>query len=212
MILVLITLISIFILSYLYITNRIFIFIYNILCILLGVTSSERDDCILMKRDVLLYDKRIAKEYNIIYNNKKHDLVFIAESDEIDLQIKDCFSNISDILPLKKLIVYCGIKKEGIIEDDIDIDITDIFRYFVYYYNKDNTLDIFLKYILYKGIINNECNEYNECDGYNECNEYNEFDKYNEYSFVLYLNDSDFTEIVYDMKSIKNIKFKELLS
>lgn len=207
MILVLITLISIFVLSYLYITNRIFIFIYNILCILLGVISSERDDCILMKRDVLLYDKRIAKEYNIIYNDKKHDLVFIAESDEIDLQIKDCFSNMSDILPLKKLIVYCGIKKEGVIEDDIDIDITDIFRYFVYYYNKDNTLDIFLKYILYKGIINNGCNEYN---GYCDINK--EFDKYNEYSFVLYLNDSDFTEIVYDMKSIKNIKFKELLS
>ena len=225
MILVFITLISIFVLSYLYITNGIFIFVYNTLCMILGVVSSERDDCILMKRDVFIHDKHIAKEYNIIYNDKNHDLVFIAESDEIDLQIKDCFSNISEIIPLKKLIVYCGIKKDGVIEGDIDIDIdiTDMFRYFVYYYDKDISLDIFLKYILHKGIIidsiydayikyiiYNECSEYNKYSGCSDINK--EFDKYNEYKFVLYLNDHDFTEIVYDMKSIKDIKFKELLS
>lgn len=187
---------------------------------ILGVVSSERDDCILMKRDVFIHYKYIAKEYNIIYNDKNHDLVFIAGSEEIDLQIKDCFSNMSEIMPLKKLIVYCGIKKECIIEDDIDIDITDMFRYFVYYYDKDITLDIFLKYILHKGIIPNSI--YNTYTKYNICNKYDkhsdycdinaEFDKYNEYKFVLYLNDPGFTEIVYDMKNIKDIKFKELLS
>ena len=190
---------------------------------ILGVVSSERDDCILMKRDVFIHYKYIAKEYNIIYNDKNHDLVFIAGSEEIDLQIKDCFSNMSEIMPLKKLIVYCGIKKEGIIEDDIDIDITDMFRYFVYYYNKDITLDIFLKYILHKGIIPNSiyntytkyniCNKYDKYDKYGDyCDINAEFDKYNEYKFVLYLNDPGFTEIVYDMKNIKDIKFKELLS
>ena len=224
MVLVLIIVFSIFALSYLYITNKLFIFVYDTLCILLGVLSFKRNDCILMKRAIFTYNNYIAKEYNIVYNEKNHDLVFIAESDKIDLQIKDFFSNISKILALKNLIVYCGIKKEGIIEDDIDIDVTEIFRYFVYYYDKDTKLDIFLKYILTKGAIQdsvynvyskyniyNEYSEYNEYNGYDYFDINSEFDKYSEYSFVLYLNDSDFTEIVYSMKSIKDLKFKELL-
>jgi len=224
MILVLIILSSVFVLLYLYITNKLFVFVYDTLCILLGVLSFKRNDCILMKRDVFIYNNYIAKEYNIVYNEKNHDLVFIAESDKIDLQIKDFFSNMSNILAFKKLIVYCGIKKEGIIEDDIDIDVTDIFRYFVYYYDKDITLDIFLKYVLTKGVIQDSVyNVYSKYNIYNEYSKYNiyngysyfdincEFDKYNEYSFVLYLNDSDFTEITYSMKSIKSIKFKDLI-
>lgn len=224
MILVLIILTSVFILYYLYITNKLFISVYNTLCILLGILSLKRDDCVLTKKDVFIYEKYIAKEYSIVYNEKKHDLVFIAESDEIDLQIKDFFSNISEIVALKNLIVYCGIKKEGIIEDDIDIDVTEIFRYFVYYYDKDTKLDIFLKYILTKGVIQdsiynvytkyniyNEYSKYSKYNGCDWCDINSEFDKYNEYSFVLYLNDSNFTEIVYSMKSINDLKFKELL-
>ena len=128
--------------------------------------------------------------YNVIKNNKNFKIVFSSEVDEnIQQHILDFKLNSDICLSAKNLIVNCHLTKDL---DDVDdvFDITEYVRYFCYYFNKVERFDIFLNYLEYKHDINLSLYK----------------------NIILYMNDLDFSEKVYDIKGAKNMSFSEVFS
>lgn len=129
--------------------------------------------------------KYTIKKYDVMYNNKNQEIMFVNES--IDLHEFEI--NKEEYLSNKNLLVHCSIINEG---GDIILDTTDEFRKFCYYYKGDLELMVFFNYtqsLFKKRGIN--CNVFDE-------------------KFLIYLNDTVFTECTYPIRENLCTSFKEL--
>jgi hypothetical protein len=125
--------------------------------------------------------------YNVIKNNKNYKVVFSSDVDEnIQQHILDFKLKTDLCLGAKNLIVNCHLTKRG---TSVTFDITEYVRYFCYYFDKDEKFDIFLNYLEYKHDI--DLSLYKD--------------------IVLYMNDFDFSEKVYDINAVKNMKFSDII-
>jgi hypothetical protein len=77
--------------------------------------------------------KYVIKEYDVVHNNKNHNIIFGNDCCESDFctEIKDFVSNIDEYLLNKNMIVHCSITDK---DNDIILDTTREFRKFCYYY------------------------------------------------------------------------------
>ena len=135
------------------------------------------------------------EQYEMVVNDKNHEIILIGyTSIELTYQFNELIRNVYDKLKYKNDIVYCSIIDDN---GDIVIELTNIFRCFFYYFDKqDFKLWMFFDYIqdyidekaeIYKGI---------QIDNYN---------------FMIYLNDDNFTELSYKIKEIKDKSINEIL-
>jgi hypothetical protein len=94
----------------------------------------------------------------------------------------------------KDLIVHCNISND----DELVVELTNIFRKFCYYFDKDYTLDIFIEY-LHDYISEN----------YSDMQHINIY----KYNLCVYLNDNEFSEKAFSLKTVINEgkTFKELI-
>lgn len=129
----------------------------------------------------------IIKGYDVVYNDKSHSIIFIKHNENLHEkeEEQDFKSNIEEYLLNKTMIVHSSITNEN---GDIVIDTTEDFRKFCYYYEKELVLLPFFNYIQNK--IKDECI----------------FD----YNFMIYLNDSEFTEYNYYIRDNLHSNFKML--
>ena len=130
--------------------------------------------------------------YNVIKNNKNYKVVFSSEvREDIERHILDFKQNGDVCLAAKNVIVNCHLTREGTFtdEDSCDLlDITEYVRYFCYYFDKSEKFDIFLNYLEYEHGI--DLSLYKD--------------------IILYMNDFDFTEKVYDIKTVKDTMFRDI--
>ena len=164
---------------------------------------TKKQDNIIKNKDFNGSNEYKMTKYDIIKNNKMHSVIFSLKvndktenskiEEELEKHILDFKMNTDIVLSNKNLIVNCTLNKyldiEACNEKD-QTDITNSFRYFCYYFDKDIKVDIFLEYLkLHENI------------------------DYNNYScLTIYMNDFDFSERVYDLERLKDIKFSSLLS
>jgi hypothetical protein len=140
-------------------------------------------------------NKYFIQKYNLISNDKDYTIMFMShEKNKLTHHINDFKNNIEDNLMNRDLIVHCNISSDN----DIVIELTDIIRKFCYYFDKDYSLDMFFEYLDNYIIENKPQMQY-----------INIYD----YNFCIYLNDSDFTERLFPLKTLikKSKTFKELL-
>jgi len=170
-----------------YIYSSFFNFLLNIHAFY--IMKTRKDDGFYKKSEMLFedYDNKYLylEEYYFVENGKEQKIVFISDKKKKIIEdVKNFKKNLENIFEKRNLIVYCGIKEKckesGYIEDDI----TNDFRSFVYYFDKDDfTLNTFFSYLN----INLDS------------------------EFVIYKNDNNFTEKNFIVKDILNKTFKELL-
>ena len=136
------------------------------------------------------------EEYEIFLNDKKHDTILIASSSiELTEQFNELITNISNNLQNKNKIVYCNVVNQ---DDDIIVELTNIFRKFFYYFDKqDFKMEIFFDYV--QEYLNDNNDKYNGVNIYN-------------YNFIVYLNDDSFTELGYEIKYIKEKSIIDILT
>lgn len=136
------------------------------------------------------------EEYEIFLNDKKHDTILIASSSiELTEQFNELIKNISNVLQNKNKIVYCNVVNQ---DGDIVVELTNIFRKFFYYFDKqDFNMEIFFDYV--QEYLNNNNDKYNCINIYN-------------HDFIVYLNDDSFTELGYEIKSIKEKSIIDILT
>lgn len=131
--------------------------------------------------------------YNVIKNNKNYKVVFSSTCDKkVQEHILDFKLNNDICLAAKNLIVNChlNLSSSGSGGDDLMFDITEYVRYFCYYFDKDEKFDMFLNYLEYKHNI--DLSLYKE--------------------IILYMNDFDFSEKVYDIKESRDMMFKDIFT
>ena len=156
---------------------------------------TKKPDNIIKNNDFNGSNEYKMSKYDIIKNNKIHSIIFSSKEskEELEKHIFDFKINTDIALSNKNMIVNCTLNKYLDIEacnEQEQIDITNSFRYFCYYFDKDINMDIFLEYLkLHENV------------------------DYNNYScLTIYMNDFDFTERVYDLERLKDIKFSTVLS
>lgn len=154
-------------------------------CIDVYLYFTNKSDNMIQDHSINLGDYKIEK-YNIIKNNKNYKIIFSSKcSNELQKQILDCKINMTLGLSNKNMIVNCSITDET---GKNSLDITENIRNFSYYFDKDVNVDIFLQHLKFQDCID-----------------------YNNYSHLsLYMNDFDFTEKTYDLKTLQTLKFSEI--
>jgi hypothetical protein len=129
------------------------------------------------------------EEHYVVENGKEQSIVFVSDKKNNVIEDVNYFKKNIDLLFEKRnLILYCGVKERGILEEATDIniedDITSDFRSFMYYFDKDDfKLDIFFSY------LNIDINS----------------------DFIIYKNDNNFTEKHFVVKDILDETFKNIL-
>ena len=141
-------------------------------------------------------DDYVMDKYHLIENDKTHTVVFMSNcNNALYKHIIDFKKDITSGLENKNLIVHCSISDD---DNNIIMDLTELFRRFCHYYDKDYTLHGFFKYI-----------EEHKREFKKNMSHVNIYD----YNLIVYLNDNLFTEVSYPIRVIlnENIKFSELL-
>lgn len=184
------TTIYVFLTNYNLIYNFVYEKIYDFLkiCIDIYLYINKKSDNIYKTNTYRIKDNYFT-EYNVVKDDKNHIMILKHEEIYKDVNIK---------INNKNLIVYSGLvdnKKDDKNDDknddksDDDIDITEIFRKFFYYYDTDKSINYFLDYI----------NEHLNLNGYND------------YHLVIYLNNDELTERKYLISELKNKTFNDLI-
>lgn len=133
--------------------------------------------------------------YNLIKDDKDYKVMFMSkDKKDINVQFNDFKANMEDNIMNKDLIVHCNISND----DELVVELTNIFRKFCYYFDKDYTLDIFIEY-LHDYISEN----------YSDMQHINIY----KYNLCVYLNDNEFSEKAFSLKTVINEgkTFKELI-
>lgn len=173
---------------------------YIILCILGLIKlycyfTQKKDGIKVIKTKKLKTGDLGVEEYEIVVNTKKHDIVLIGDtSRELTNHFNDLISSISSKIENKNKIVYCSVvNKDG----DIIIELTNIFRRFFYYFDKDDfKMSSFFDYV--QDYIEEKSDIYNDLNIY-------------DFNFIIYLNDLTFTELGYTIKYIKDKSINDIL-
>jgi hypothetical protein len=174
---------------------------YIILCIL-GIIrlycyfTHKKDGIKVIKTKKLNNSKLSLEEYEVILKTKKHNVVLVGESSiELTKHFNDLLSNISCAIEDKNKIVYCSVVNE---DGDIIIELTNMFRNFFYYFDKDDfKMSAFFDYV--QDYIDERSDIYNDINIY-------------DFDFIVYLNDLTFTELGYTIKYIGDKSISELLT
>jgi hypothetical protein len=170
-----------------------YIFKYTILNFLLNIYSyykitMRKKDGFYKKTEMLLQHTNetylYLEEHYIVENGNEQNVVFISDKKKDIIKDIDIFrKNLDNFIKKKNIILYCGIKDNGIIE--IEDDLTNDFRSFLYYYDKNNfKLDIFFSYLN----VNLDS------------------------KFIIYKNDNNLTEKNFIVKDIVDKTFSDILS
>ena len=185
--------------------------IFNILCkyiilTILGIIKvyyyfKKDKDGIKIKKCINIHNPKLknknlkVEEYEIKFNSKKHNIVLIGDSSRsLTEQINDLVPSISDNLKYKNQIVYCSIVNEN---GDIIIELTNMLRSFVYYFDKEDfKLSLFFDYV--QDYIDERFDIYNGVNVY-------------DFDFMIYLNDLTFTELGYKINYIKDKSIIDIL-
>jgi hypothetical protein len=135
------------------------------------------------------------EEYEIFFNDKKHNTVLIASSSiKLTEQFNELVANMYNNLQNKNKIVYCNVVNE---DGYLVIELTNMFRKFFYYFDKqDFKMKIFFDYV--QEYLNDNKDIYNGINIY-------------DYDFIVYLNDDSFTELGYKIKYIKEKSINDIL-
>lgn len=173
---------------------------YIILCVLCMIRlycyfTQKKDGIKVIKTKMLKKGGLNVEEYEVIVNAKKHDIVLIGEtSRELTNHFNDLLSSISSKIEDKNRIVYCSVvNKDG----DIIIELTNMFRRFFYYFDKDDfKMSAFFDYV--QDYIEEKSDIYNDINIY-------------DFDFVIYLNDLTFTELGYTIKYIRDKSINDIL-
>ena len=143
-----------------------------------------------------LLDDCVVDKYYVTDSGKSHTLVFVAScNNTLYGHITDFKRDIKRSIKNKNMIVHCSISDDS---DNIVMDLTELFRRFCYYYDKNHTLHGFFKY------VDEHRKEFKKnMEGVNIY----------DYNLSIYLNDDSFNEICYSIRDIldTNKKFSELL-
>lgn len=128
--------------------------------------------------------------YNVIKNNKNYKVVFSSDVyEKVQRHILDFKQNSDICLAAKNLIVNCHLTKCNVSLETCDMfDITEYIRHFCYYFDKDETFDIFLNYL--------KCKHQVDLSLYKD--------------ITIYMNDLDFSEKVYDIKTVQDMRFRDI--
>lgn len=133
--------------------------------------------------------------YNLIKDDKDYKVMFMSkDKKDINVHFNDFKANMEDNIMNKDLIVHCNISND----DELVVELTNIFRKFCYYFDKDYKLDIFIEY-LHDYISEN----------YSDMQHINIY----KYNLCVYLNDNNFSEKAFSLKTVINEgkTFKELI-
>lgn len=156
---------------------------------------NKKDDSIKPKKIVYIDDHHIIHEYEIVHNNKLHEMCFVSkkyDNEIVNEKLSKFNESKEEILLNRYKFLHCSIvDKDG----NCIIDITNGIRAFVFYFDKDEyvcNIDHLLKYIVSKN------------PGLNKI----EMDDHN---ILFYMNDDDFTEKVVDLKD-KDVLLNKLVN
>ena len=153
---------------------------------------NKRSDKVKRLKYLQLGDKYALDEYNVINNDKTYHVILVGRSNnKLYQDIIHFKKDVSNNLDNRNVIVHCSITNNN---NDIVIDITEIFRRFVFYFNNEGSdinIDVLAIYINHK--YNNVVDE-------------------NEHNLTIYMNDNCFTEYIYPLKDISNDTFYNILN
>jgi hypothetical protein len=168
--------------------------LYSLSYVITVYTKFYNEEYNFKKTEEKKLDDYHLHKYNLILNNKQHTISFMSECDiELSKDVTKLKNNLKEKLLNKHFIVHCSITDY---EDNIFIDLTDVFRHFFYYFDiKCNENDriprlkAFLRYVedVYGTLLDP-----------------------NVYRLTLYMNDDNFTEYHYPLKDILDKTFSDL--
>ena len=166
-----------------------FFIIKNILSLYTYYKKYKKDtNNILYIRSCKTIDDYRVEEYEISVVDKNHKIIFVSKDGKsFDKDISNFKRNILTKLQNKMMIVHCSITNEN---GDIIIDITNVFRFFCYYFDTDMEIRILFRYIQ---------------SMYSMLNIYDN-------NLTIYLNDNEFTELVYKIQESEYMTFSKILS
>lgn len=141
-----------------------------------------------------LSDNVVVCHYHGYVEQKEHKLKVIKNA--LDLSNK---SDVMESLESRNQygvdhIVHCTLTKS---DETKMLDLTSMFREFVYHFDKDDDLSKIEHFVQYVSKVY-------------DIEEVLDDDKNNLY-FVIYLNDKNFTEVKYKVRELTNQKFKDVL-
>lgn len=139
--------------------------------------------CKLQHVNTIRINDKNFQHYNAYIKNKKYKLKTI--SDEIVE-----FNDVVKVFDNRKSIVHCSLTND---KEDILVDLTCVFREFVYHFDKEDNIYDFIEYVV----------EYNKLD-------FGKMDKKTTY-LVMYKNDDNFTEIKHKLEELEEKTFKYVL-
>jgi hypothetical protein len=169
-------------------------YIYNFAIYLLDIYYGIKrlyieDNYITHKDSMKLDDEIYVYEYNVCIKEKVHNVRIISDNKKED---KEIYDSIVKNVDNKQKIVYCSIMNG----DECLIDLTNIFREFVYHMDDKietyNKMEYFFKYI-------------------KEKHKHMEIKDIDEYQFVVYMNDDMFSEYKYKVKDLYDKMFKDII-
>lgn len=134
-----------------------------------------------------LSDNIIVCHYYGYIDKKEHKFKVIKNALEVNNEVDDV--TVLDSLELRNHIVHCSLLTP---DESKMLELTCVFREFVYHFDKDDDLSRIEHFIEYVS----KCYELDEI-----------WDWY----FVIYLNDKQFTEVKYKVREITKCQFKEVL-
>lgn len=127
-------------------------------------------------------------EYKVTFNEKEYNVIFFSELDLVYFK-KQIEHNINK----RNLIVHSSITND---DGEILFDITNHIRRFCFYFDKNVTLKRFFEFLqIEMKTTNTFVRQGIDLSGYN---------------LMLYMNDDNFTEKIYKIKTIYNTDFKSI--
>lgn len=141
-----------------------------------------------------LSDNVVVCHYHGYVDEKEHHLKVIKQAlNEGDESDDELVERILESLDTRNHIVHCSLVTP---DESQMIDLTAMFREFVYHFDKDDDMskmDHFFQYVNKSYNLDDELGDHKDL------------------YFVIYLNDDKFTEVKYKVKEIIDHQFKEVL-
>jgi hypothetical protein len=135
-----------------------------------------------------IINKHIYTEYKITQDENEYVMIFVSDTNRMLYNdLVEFNKNKKDMILHKNKIVFAGITDEN---DQVLFDITNEFRKFCFYFDKQIGVNYFLDYFMYIQI------DVDILDNY----------------LTIYMNDEDFSQKKYSIKQISDKDFSDILS
>jgi hypothetical protein len=154
-------------------------------CVLFYDYLTRKEDSIKPKGVVEVDEKYVIHEYDIIHNNKLHEVCFISEKyniDKVNKKLVLLSENKEDVLSERYKFVHCSIiNRDG----ECVLDITNDMRAFMFYFS-DKRYICDINYVIKYLVSKNE--KLSELD-------------MKDYKILFYMNDDEFTQRIIELNN-----------